>query len=54
MGKKLLRLFRKIVKKANQKEFRTEKLIKKNIINFIWNRKVMIIPLIVGSIKKYC
>ena len=54
MGKKLLGLFRKRVKKANQKEFRTEKLIKKNMINFIWNRKVMIIPLIVGSIEKYC
>ena len=38
--------------KKNQKEFRVEKVIKKKVINYMLNRKVTIVLLIVELIKK--
>ena len=44
--------YEKEFKKTNQKKFRTEKVLKKKVINCMLNGKDMIIVLIVGSIKK--
>ena len=44
--------YEKELQKTNQKEFRIEKVIKKKVINYMSNGKVMIIHLIVGLIKK--
>ena len=44
--------YEKELQKTNQKEFRVEKVIKKKVINYMLNEKVMIIHLIVGLIKK--
>ena len=46
------RFYEKKLQKTNQKEFRIKKVIKKMTINSMSNRKVMIIHLIVGLIKK--
>ena len=43
---------KKNCKKSNQQEFRIEKAIKENVINYMLNAKVMIIRLIAGLIKK--
>ena len=51
--KKLLEHFGKTnCKKQIKKELRMEKVIKKKVINYMLNGKVMIISLIVGYIKK--
>ena len=42
----------KELQKTNQKEFRTEKELKEKVINYVSNRKVMIIHLITGLMKK--
>ena len=42
----------KELQKTNQKEFRTEKVIKQYVINCMSNGKDMIIHLVVGLIKK--
>ena len=44
--------YEKELEKTNQQEFRIEKVIKKKVINYISNGKVMIIHIIVGLIKK--
>ena len=49
MVQKLLEVF---MKKINQKEFRTEKVLKEKVINCMSNGKGIIIHLIVGLIKK--
>ena len=46
--------YEKELQKPNQKEFRIEKVIKRKVINYMSNRKFMIIHLIVGLIKKIC
>ena len=47
--KKLLEHFIKTnCKKTNQKEFRIEKVIKRKVINYMLNGKVMIMRLIAG------
>ena len=46
------RFYEKELQKTHQKEFRIEKVIKKRVINYMSNEKVMIIYLIVGLIKK--
>ena len=52
-GKEIVGMsYEKEMQKTNQKEFRIENVIKKKVINYIPNRKVMIIPLIVGLLKK--
>ena len=43
--------YEKELQKIDQQEFRTEKVIKKKVINYIFNGKDMIIHLIVGLIK---
>ena len=40
------------LKKINQQDFRTEKVIRKKVINYMLNGKDMIIHLIVGLVKK--
>ena len=40
------------LQKINQREFRTEKVIKKKDYNYMLNGKVMVTRLIVGEIKK--
>ena len=51
--KKLLRTFyEKKLQKTNQKELRIEKVLRKKVINYMLNGKVMIIHLIAGLIKK--
>ena len=40
------------LRKTNQQEFSIEKLIKDKVINYMSNRKVMIVHLIAGLIKK--
>ena len=51
--KKLLRTFyEKKLQKTNQKELRIEKVLRKKMINYMLNAKVMIIHLIAGLIKK--
>ena len=42
----------KELRKANQEVFRIEKSLRKNVINFMLNRKVMTLHLIVGLKKK--
>ena len=42
----------KEMQKTNKKEFRIENVIKENAINYMPNRKVMIIHLTVGLLKK--
>ena len=44
--------YEKELQKTNQQEFRIEKVIKKKVINYMSNGKVMIIRLIAGLIKK--
>ena len=44
--------YEKELQKTNQKEFRIEKVIKKRVINYMSNEKVIIIHLIVALIKK--
>ena len=44
--------YEKELQKIDQQEFRTEKVIKKKMINYMSNGKDMIIHLIVGLIKK--
>ena len=44
--------YEKELQKTNEKEFRTEKVIKEKVINYMLNGKIMIIYLIVGLIKK--
>ena len=52
--KGLLELFaKKNCKKANQKVFRIEKVIKGEDYNYMLNGKYTTIPLIVGLIKKH-
>ena len=52
-GKEIIgRFYEKELQKTHQKEFRIEKVIKKRVINYMSNEKVMIIYLIVGLIKK--
>ena len=46
------RLLEKELQKTNQKEFRTEKVIKRKVINCMSNGKGMTIYLIAGLIKK--
>ena len=51
--KKVLRTFyEKKLQKTNQKELRIEKVLRKKVINYMLNGKVMIIHLIAGLIKK--
>ena len=50
---KLLEHFmKKNYKKTNQQEFMIEKVIKKKVINYMSNGKVIIVYLIAGLIKK--
>ena len=42
----------KKLRKANQEVFRMEKSLRKNVINFMLNRKIMTLHLIVGLVKK--
>ena len=52
-GEEILGTFyEKKLEKTNQKEFRIEKVIKRKVINYMLNGKVVIIHLIVGLIKK--
>ena len=52
-GEKVIGTFyEKELQKTNQKEFRIEKVLKKNMISCMLNGKGMIIHLIVGLIKK--
>ena len=44
--------YEKELQKTNEKEFRTEKVIKEKVINYMLNGKIMIIYLIVELIKK--
>ena len=44
--------YEKELQKTNQHEFRVEKVIKKKVINYMSNGKVMIVDLIAGLIKK--
>ena len=53
-GEEIIRTFyEKELRKTNQKEFRIEKVIKEKVINYMLNRKVMVIHSIVGLMKKY-
>ena len=45
-------IYEKELQKTNQKEIRIEKILKKKMINYMSNGKIMIILLIVGLIKK--
>ena len=52
-GEKIVGIFfEKELKKTNQAEFTIEKEIKRKLLNYMSNRKVMIIHLIVRFIKK--
>ena len=42
------------LQKSIQKEFRVEKVIKKKVINYMFNRKATIVLFTVGLIKKAC
>ena len=42
----------KELQKTNQQEFRTEKVMKEKVINYMLNGKVVIVHLIAGLIKK--
>ena len=46
------KFYEKELQKTDQKEFRIEKVLKKMVISYMPNGKVMIIYLIVGLIKK--
>ena len=46
------KFYEKELQKTDQKEFRIEKVLKKMVISYMSNRKVMIIHLIVGLIRK--
>ena len=46
------KFYEKELQKTDQKEFRIEKVLKKMVISYMSNGKVMIIHLIVGLIKK--
>ena len=48
----VLMFYKKQLQKTNQKEFRVEKVIKRKVINYLLNGKVMTIFLTVGVIKK--
>ena len=51
-GEKIVGIFyEKELKKTNQAEFTIEKAIKRKVFNYMSNRKVMIIHLIVRLIK---
>ena len=45
------KFYEKELQKTDQKEFRIEKVLKKMVISYMSNGKVMIIHLIVGQIK---
>ena len=45
--------YKKQLRKTNQKEFRVEKVIKRNAINYMLNRKAKIVLLTLGLIKIY-
>ena len=52
-GEKIIGTFyEKELQKTNQQEFRIEKVIKRKVINYMSNGKVMIVHLIAGLIKK--
>ena len=52
-GEKIIGTFyEKELEKTNQKEFRIEKYLRKKVINYVLNEKVLIIHLIDGLIKK--
>ena len=52
-GEEIIRTFyEKELQKTNQQEFRIEKVIKRKVINYMSNGKVMIVHLIAGLIKK--
>ena len=52
-GKEIVGMsYGKEMQKTNKKEFRIENVIKENAINYMSNRKVMIIHLTVGLLKK--
>ena len=52
-GEKILEMsYENGLQKANQKEFRVEKVTNKKVINFMLNGKDTIIRLIAGQIKK--
>ena len=48
----VVRFYKKELQTTNQKEFKAEKVIKKKATNYMLNRKVMVILLTVGLIKK--
>ena len=48
----LKKFYEKELQKTDRKEFRIEKVLKKKVISYMSNGKVMIIHLIVGLIKK--
>ena len=47
------RFYEKELQKTNQKEFRIEEVLKRNVINYMSNGKGVIIVLIVGLIKNW-
>ena len=49
--KLVARFYENELQKRNQKEFRVDKIIKRDVTNYMLNGKVMIILLIVGLIK---
>ena len=52
-GEEIIGIFyEKELQKTNQQEFRIEKVIKRKVINYMSNGKVMIVHLIAGLIKK--
>ena len=48
----IVTFYEKELQKTNQQEFRIEKVIKKKVINYMSNGKVIIVHLIAGLIKK--
>ena len=53
MVKKVIGTFyKKELKKTNQTEFRIEKVIMKNVINFMLNERIIITYLITGETNK--
>ena len=44
--------YEKELQKTNQQKFRIEKVIKRNVINYLSSGKVMIVHLIAGLVKK--
>ena len=52
-GEEIIRTFyEKELQKTNQQNFRTKKQLRKKVINYMSNGKVMIVHLIAGLIKK--